>query len=764
MNACQFAIPVIVLLVASALAAGQPTDPAAEDVAQLIRTAGGDDSQALAAARALAQLAELGLQRQVVPVLAINRDNLDLAVIELQLAAVRVLARANFREALDNLGTLLETRRYFVPGDSRIEAQRKLTRETFDTIYALARRQNPAAKDASPDAVDALTAPTLRMLSILKPADARRTPWPADDPRNGARVRLHLDRNEWLLGESVTIHFEVKNEGQDPFKVEFGGDYRAAGGRALRFKVLAFNEAGELVDDPYPARNSMGGIGGERELKTGESYWDLIPLWLHCSFSQPGTYTIRVYHDLGWDKRDVAEDSTQPPLAAHLAPVVEAKITFREPTPDEARQVIAAVISNPRNNDRSWGKRGKSFGDITSVNHPVYLPILLERIEAGEIACLEAIGGTPSPESTGALVKLASHSNKTVADRSLQLLIARLPAAPSHWTNRQWLAERAWRDEFRGPTLAFGWQLLESIDRDSISRGADIIHALGGKEDLPRMIAIVDRVLEAFRNDRQEQEPYPRPATASGKVIPAAWALLARGGTPPTRATTAASGLVMLRAIVVDKEFRPTGWIEEVRGLLQHPIPYVRATTLENLPRPVPAELHDEIVALISDRFAPVQAAACQPTTELKLPAAVPPLLALLRTAPDHWRISDAYHAAAACGVTPDRLTEICAQRLVDAQRLPDKDMLSYHIFRLMTNVLDVGGGSSGSQIDWSVAPRLQVEWQKLIAAERVRIAASEKLPLDQPPVTPALFPRGFSVTRREGGAWPDWSAIPKHE
>jgi hypothetical protein len=55
----------------------------------------------------------------------------------------------------------------------------------------------------------------------------------------------------------------------------------------------------------------------------------------------------------------------------------------------------------------------------------------------------------------------------------------------------------------------------------------------------------------------------------------------------------------------------------------------------------------------------------------------------------------------------------------------------------------------------------LQREWRKVFDAERRRIAAGQRLPVDRPPVTIDLMPRGFSLDLNDGSIWPDWRKIP---
>lgn len=750
--AVGFGFVVVQAAVGELQAPATGVDANRKSVVKLILTAGGD-GEGQEAAAALHTLKELGLAEQVVPVLA-GRDS-DAEMIAVQRAAVRVLQQSQFLDALDALGRLIATPRYSWPDDATRIGWESLRREAMDAIYALAGRQSPVHEGMPEADVDELVAPALRMVSVLKPATARQTNLPADDPRRGLRVRLRVDKGEWLLGESVMIHYEVVNEGDRPAKIDMGGDHRTSPQRHLRFKVVAFDERGVVVEDPYPERWCFGGMGGPRELKPGASFWEGIPLWRHCAIVRPGTYTIRVYHDLGWDGEPFASiEATHPPLMPHLAPVVETKISFREPTPDEARDVLTAILNSPPTDGRMWGERAESFGEVTSIRSLVYVPLIRERVHLGEESAMDALGTMPFAEATQELVELAQQGSPSSRQRAMQLLLQRLPNGPVQQRTRRWLARKAWRDEFRSGPMELAWELLRKDERESIIMGADIVAAIGSAEDLPRMIKFADRVLIKYHDDEDEQAKYPRPANASGRVIGAASQLLARGGRPPAKATSAATGLIMLFAIGRDEKFRPDDWVRQVQELARHPIPHVRATVLERLPPSEASAFGDTIVEALEDAYLPVKVAACNQAGKLKLPAAAAPLMKLLKKENDQWLINAAYEAALACGAPRDRVMEICIERLSDSEQ-------GATFVRRLILVLDTNGGSSESQVDWSVAPRLQREWRKLLEAERERIAAGEKLSADEPPVTPALFPRGFTITRVDGSSWPDWEKIP---
>src|SRR5436190_16087954 len=127
-----------------------------------------------------------------------------------------------------------------------------------------------------------------------------RQPGEAEERRpvpRGARVRVELDRKQYFLGENVLLHFCVENTGGEPFKVEFGGDYRGSP-RPLRFSVHAVDAQGKEVADPSPNPMCMGGLSYAKELKPGDKHFETLQLTRYRRFEKPGIYRLSVSHDL----------------------------------------------------------------------------------------------------------------------------------------------------------------------------------------------------------------------------------------------------------------------------------------------------------------------------------------------------------------------------------------------------------------------------------------------------------------------------------
>jgi hypothetical protein len=205
---------------------------------------------------------------------------------------------------------------------------------------------------------------------------------PAEVPAD-ARVSIILPRKVYFLGESITAQFCVENVGKGLIQISTGGDYRFAS-RHLRFHVTAADDQGTQVVDPDPSQFCMGGLGSEGPHYPGKKECMEVPLLAYCRFDKPGTYTVRISHDLGW------HGTEERPL-----PVAECVLHLKRPSPAQAKGVIDALAAG----DKS------GFHYLRDL---VYLPILLKAAQDGDEHALAGIGSIAKPEATQALVRLAS--------------------------------------------------------------------------------------------------------------------------------------------------------------------------------------------------------------------------------------------------------------------------------------------------------------------------------------------------------------------
>lgn len=472
------------------------------------------------------------------------------------------------------------------------------------------------------------------------------------------KVAVELDKPEFVLGENVLLHYSVTNQGEEPLRIYVGGDYRGSP-RSLRFKVHAYDEAGKRLPDPHPNPWNMGGLGIHPELKQYETYWLSIPLLDYVRFEKPGTYRVRVFHDLGWNEwTEIPEtiDNSMPGSDA-IAPIVETTIRLRKPTDTEARAVLEET-EKPRP-ETSWGHRSPPHGAWSALRHPIYLRLLVD-VATKHDPAIQSIASITTPEATDALIRLAENGS-SVAEA---LLPERLPHPNfqkrenwnESWSMRERDVRNSWRDDYADRVRQIAWRLLESDETEPYEErksvwmlGSSILLRIGRAENLPRFIAAANPIVESLGTVAAEQQQYPSPATVIADFVSTGRQLIERGARPETEPRTAFESMMFMTAIGTDEDFRPAGWQTLARRLMKHSMPRVRSTCVGNLPRPIEQQFVAPIIALFSDSSPLVAAAALLSVGAAKDERFLEAALKASRDAQDEWVRGAASSAAANC-------------------------------------------------------------------------------------------------------------------
>jgi hypothetical protein len=572
----------------------------------------------------------------------------------------------------------------------------------------------------------------------------------------GAEVTLELDKQEYFLGENVVLHWRIRNTGDEPFKFDFGGDGRTPiAKRAIRFKIEAVDAAGNAALDPYPNPMNMGGWGGPVSLDSGEDYWDDLQLMRYRELTKSGTYKIHVYHDLGQDKGrgwpSIPDPSDIPPEPRNGL-LATTTLRFVMPTDEQARQVVKTILALPDDPNRTMGKRGVPFADFELLRYPVYLPNMKELAQQGDVRGLKAIGAMAFPEATAALLELMKSSNPAIATKAGDLVIRRTPNKFERGPSRgAYLVKRSWTDELKREALQPAWKLLAGNDREEIIQGASLIQALGTKDDLPALIQVMDRVLVLFKDHPIEQNAYLRPATASGRLADACQELIRRGAEPSTTAATSGQAMAFLTGLGLNQSFRPVGWRESVRALLQRDIPVLRALSLQNIPLPLDDAAIPLVARAIKDNSEAVQGAACDLAFKAKLKAFGDPLIDVLKMTENDWLLRGAFRAATECGVDNDRRLEICVGRL--RPNTNDRNMVLLSL--LADGSIEHHSSGANGIDDWAkILPDIQNAWLKFIASNRQALREGKRLGFSEPSLDPLMFPPGYTLSEA-GRHWP---------
>jgi hypothetical protein len=596
-------------------------------------------------------------------------------------------------------------------------------------------------------------------LSMQLPANAEERPAPPSRASD-ALVSVEVDKPEYFLGENVLLHWHIRNVGDEPFTFSIGGDGRTPDAtRAIRFKIEVIDESGRSAPDPYPNPMNMGGPGGEGILEPSKDFSDDLQLMRYREITSPGTYTIKVYHDLGWEKIGSDEafrrqyQSSDIPSAPRVAPVATTTVRFAMPNAEQAQIVVDMMLTLPKDANGSWGKRGQAFADFELLRYPIYLSIMQKMAEKGDRRGLNAIGAMAFPEATAALLELMNHHDAGIAGSACDMLLHRTPwgrdAPPSRGS---YMYERSWNDELKKSAMASAWKLLATSDRQSICRGARIVQLCGNKNDLATLIPVMDRVLDRFKDDAVEQRAYPRPTTASESIANACAALLRHNAEPPGEAATSGQAVAWLLALGTNEKFRPDGWRETARRLVDHEIPFVREFALLNLPLPLDAATVPLVARAIEDKFEPVQVAACTLAGKAKVKEFGLPLTRVLERSDNDWVMRAAFGAAADCAVDNDERMEICIHRM--RNRNHDWNMVMLAL--LIDASIENHHGSSWETIDdWTgILPGIRASWIKFIDVHRSQLRAGKRFPVAAPPLAKGMFPPGFRMGDEPSALW----------
>ena len=542
------------------------------------------------------------------------------------------------------------------------------------------------------------------------------------------KLELLVDKDSFLIGENILVHFTLTNVSEAPVTIEVGGDYRGAA-RQTRFLVTATDSQGAQVKDPFPNNMNMGGLTPTFTLKPKEQFVHSLPLMSYVDLAETGSYTIRITHDLGWNS------SPTPPSA-------ELVINVKVPTAQEAKEVLAQMKALPKDPNNTWGKRAVPYADFTALRHPIYLNLVEELAKSGDLRSIHTLSDTKTVDATRSLLTLSSDPKNSLATAALEALIWRVP------TSKMTPDKGLWDDSLREPTLTLAWSLLSSKETGQISTGARMIGGLAGPEDFDKLLKRADEVLLLVAKDAVEQGAYPRPFTASDSLFEALGALLQRGATLPKDVSTPGRAAAFVMAFAAGK--RPTGWEKSFDTVLQHPIARLRALALEHLPAERAVLQKKELLAALKDPYPTVQNAAAILAVRSKDTSFATPLMEAVSASKDHWILSSAVYAATECKAPLDELYTRIAERLSDP-------LYAQIFFEQVINLIKSEGGYGSSNIDWSAvaASDLKQQWLDFIKSNREEIKAGKTFPMARPPVTEALIPKGFSFSKKDGTEWP---------
>lgn len=561
-------------------------------------------------------------------------------------------------------------------------------------------------------------------------------PLPADEDRfgrwpvpAGARVTVEADKPTVFLGENVVLHLVVRNAGADPFRVFTGCDGRNPY-RALRFKVTATDAAGREAADPHPSVYDGGGPGQEFEVGPGQKHFEVVPLHRYRRLDKPGTYTVRVWHDLGWVEAE-----------GRKTPAAEVKLTVRLPDAAEARRVVAEMDGLKDPGPVRPGEKRPPYPDYSAFQHPVYLPIFAPRAREGDLRAVQALASIPDPGATAALIGLLDHKDAKVARAAQEAVRDRLPHPDldKHPADqeRAWLVKQAWKPDL-APAVRRAAGALAGGSAADRKAGAYLLECVGEAADLPAVIRGLDAAAAAAKAPDFDD-------AGVFQLREAGVALARRGAKLALPGKSAGERLLFAHAIAELPTYRPGGWEAAFAGLLRDDRACVRKAALDAFPGdPAPA-LVAGLADCLRDPDAAVRTAACWASLKAKSKDLERPLLGVLGSATDDRLLYAAQRVVIDHGMAP----RVEGLRVL-VGRLGEPGMARPCLKYLACWVVE--GRSALDRADDPKDPyRLSAEevaacqgaWRRVLKDRQKELAAGKTYPFDAPGLpTPELFPR----------------------
>ena len=551
------------------------------------------------------------------------------------------------------------------------------------------------------------------------------------------------DKTEIMLGEDMDFTFYVKNVGEKVFYLETGGDGR--GIRSTRFSITAVDAEGNKAFDPNENSQNFGGLmGGPPAVEPGQSYTRKMTLSKWCRFDKPGTYTVTGKRTLNLSReKGLSTSRGDGPLDKPISDSFT--ITVLEPTPEQARDKVEQMMKN---------REGANFGVL---NHPVYLPILLEYARKGDLDAVGGIGGILTPEATRARIELAEQwlddgklGPALATLNTLMLPDPRFKRDKEYSSPQLHVLDRAWRPEFAEPLRRMAKILVRNTDQGSLEKAGYILECVGKAEDLPAMMVGYTNAIEATKRLPFETHQYFRPRGASYRYRFTTRRLLERGGKAPENPATLGEMATYLIAMQRDETFRPTGWPEQVVRWLRCDTPYMKEFVLDHMPEPIPAAALELLPGLLADEYVDLQIAACKVAGKHPRETFKEPLLKILRTEPRGpfgILLNVAAGASPANGIPQDRVMEIWTERL------DPTDLGHNAVIRLLLSILEDNKAFT-PKLAAEHVPQIRKRWLRFIDENREKLRAGHRFKIGDPEITPDLFFPGFQF-HHEGKVWP---------
>ncbi|HEX7262352.1 MAG TPA: HEAT repeat domain-containing protein, partial [Luteolibacter sp.] len=564
-----------------------------------------------------------------------------------------------------------------------------------------------------------LTLPSMRAENILpiKTEYGAKFPVPT-----GAVVSLTLPE-KLKLGDAISGTFTVKNTGDQPFEISTGGDYRGTG-FPLRLKIRVSDSKGGVLPDTTQGLPDLGGMMAPTKITPGATHDISFPLAGYVTLPGAGIFTVEACHDLGW----LVDDT-------HSHPVAKTKIEILLPTANEAAARVRGLCTG--------GDPDKRF-QLDKLQHGVFLPSLILEAEAGNADAVTGINGIPGTAALEALLHLLENPSPDVVKAAGNELKFRLPSlsnpaktAFSPWSDNS-AAIKEWHPKYHEPLLKSALALLRSKDAAAVELGAAFIQAQGDATHAKPLLDATQTALDgpwAVRSGKGANVLDPPPPLRG--LIQALDTLRARGWSlgPNTGGGTAVI-LARFRELADPKMPRPADdrWKETILAFIDANPPTFRQNAILAIPTPVDDKFEKALMKALEDKDWAVLRSACEVAGKSERKPFIRPLCQIVETIHETFVQAAASSSAYNLGARVELWDAWC-------EVLTDQDFMDEALSQLTRGTLDLSSNSGGGNSNFTREQRFAIRdaWRAFLAKNRDRLARGERVPLNDPSVTPSL-------------------------
>lgn len=562
-----------------------------------------------------------------------------------------------------------------------------------------------------------------------------------------AKAEIVLGKTQYAFGEPFRVEFVLRNTDDKELSLTSGGDYRGVN-RALRFRIQMLDANGEAAPCAEPPRMFMGGLSGMTTLQPGGEWRQ--PLWPldYLRLTQPGRYTLRITHDLGWTKQDFFHHLMDETASASFvpadwpAPVAEASVEFTVPDARQAERILESVASELKKEKDAIIPSTRDFG------FPVYVPLLKKHALAGEPFFLQALGENQTKEATLALLDLAEDKNFTDAAVAAHLLTRRLEEATwdAQNTPRVRAIAHALVESFnpkmpgqkpRGVGATGYFRTMVASEFKEVDTGARMLAAVGTTEDYGVLRAALEKAFDLTISPRTGPDVNILDLPAPMEDLIRALDALHTRGIDLQDGALSGDAEIFLYFHWLEKTPPPRSprWLESAKAF-NAPNRYPTQIAIsKSIPTPMPPQCRDLVLDLLNAKDYGVLRAACQVAGQSGDTTFLPAVLSIVRIEHNTWLFNDACSAARQLGGAKLELVRAVSERLTDENL--GVDALRFLIGQLMDEKQS-GRYDFRSDATRQVRIARQEAWRKWISEHAEDINAGKKFSPDNMPT--ALF------------------------